>query len=71
MLGILKENIPFIIIGNKVDLVKEVSRSIDPKLVKEFAQNYNSIYIETSAKTGENVEDAFRKLTLRMIKYAS
>ncbi len=31
----------------------------------------NSIFIETSAKTGENVENAFKNLALLMIKYIS
>jgi len=71
MFGIINENIPFIIIGNKLDLVKEVSRSIDNEVVREYAEGKDSIYIETSAKTGENVEEAFRELTQRMIKYVS
>ncbi|MFX0155382.1 MAG: Rab family GTPase [Candidatus Hodarchaeota archaeon] len=66
MFDILKENIPFIIIGNKVDLIEEIGRSIDVDIVKEYAENKDSIYIETSAKTGENVEEAFKELTTRM-----
>jgi len=33
---------------------------------KKFAEEKNSIYIETSAKTGENLEEAFKELTRRM-----
>ncbi len=71
MFSILKEKIPFIIIGNKVDLIEDVGRSIDNDVVKEYAEIKDSIYIETSAKTGENVEDAFKELTHRMITRAS
>lgn len=71
MFEILEEDIPFIITGNKVDLIEEVNRSIDRDTVKEYAENKNSIYIETSAKSGENVEEAFKELTQRMIKRTS
>jgi len=62
------ENIPFVLVGNKVDLVKDVGRFIDKVDIKKFAKNEGSIYIETSAKTGENVEGAFIELCLRMAK---
>jgi len=71
MFEILEENIPFIITGNKVDLIEEVNRSIDKDIVKDYAESKNSIYIETSAKTGEKVEEAFEELALRMVKRAS
>ena len=70
MFNILKKDIPFIIIGNKVDLIKDVGRSIDYSVVMQYAKNKDSIYIETSAKTGENVEEAFKELTARMIDCA-
>lgn len=65
----LNENagdVPFILIGNKVDLIEETGRTVDPKKSEEFASSRGSIYIETSAKTGENVEDAFEELVRRM-----
>ena len=71
MIEILQENIPFIIIGNKVDLVEEFTRSIDKDIVKDYAEKKESIYLETSAKTGENIEEIFKDLTQRMIKRAS
>ncbi|TFG10099.1 MAG: GTP-binding protein [Promethearchaeota archaeon] len=58
--------IPFILIGNKADLVEMVGRTIDPQETKKYAEERNSIYIETSAKTGENLEEAFKELTRRM-----
>ena len=71
MFNILKESIPFVIIGNKVDLIKDFKRSVDYDIVKGYAENKDSIYIETSAKTGENVEEAFKELTSLMIARTS
>ncbi len=62
------EGVPFILIGNKSDLIKEVFGDYDQEGVKEFAKKENSVFIEASAKTGENVENAFLDLTQQMIK---
>ncbi len=64
---IIGEGVPFILIGNKADLLEAVPRAIDEKLSREFAESRGNIYIETSAKTGENVEGAFLKLTQIMM----
>ncbi|MBY8984303.1 MAG: GTP-binding protein [Candidatus Lokiarchaeota archaeon] len=71
MFEILQDNIPFIIIGNKVDLVEEFARSIDQNIVRSYAEKKDSTYLETSAKTGENIEDVFKELAQRMIKRIS
>jgi len=61
------ESIPFILIGNKADLIKDIGEIVERKDAKEFAKKENSIYLETSAKTGHNVEEAFEELTQIMI----
>ena len=61
------ENIPFVLIGNKLDLVEDVGTVIDSNDARNFAENEKSIYIETSAKTGENVDESFTELTRRII----
>ncbi len=62
--------IPIVIIANKIDLRKEIdciTQEEGEKTVKKIQEKYNvtnSIrFLETSAKTGENVDLAFEKIT--------
>ena len=53
-------NAYIILIGNKVDLEEE--RQIVESEANAFAQRYDLVYLETSAKNGNNVEEAFVRL---------
>ncbi len=57
-------DIPFMLIGNKVDLASE--RQITKDELKNLSSQLGAVdFLETSAKTGEGVEEAFLKLTIK------
>lgn len=68
---IMEKKIPFILVGNKSDLIEEIGELIDRNEVEMFVKEEKSIYIETSAKTGDNIEEAFIELVNQMIKVKS
>lgn len=54
----VKKTIPMILLGNKVDLEREV----EVEEAEDLATRLSCEYLETSAKTGINVEEAFEKI---------
>ena len=54
-------NIPIMVVGNKVDLTDE--REVSKVDASALAERFNCMYAETSAKTGEQIEEVFEKLT--------
>lgn len=54
----VKKNIPMILLGNKSDLERQVDRAEAEDLAKRLGCDY----LETSAKTGDNVEKAFNNI---------
>ena len=62
----IKNEIPFLLVGNKSDLMDQ--RTITIEEINQFTKAFNLYYMETSAKTGENVEEAFETLTRLMLQ---
>lgn len=63
------EEVAMILVGNKSDLVKE--RQVPTQEGKELAQEFGCPFLETSAKTGENVAECMRLLFLEIGKFAT
>jgi len=62
----VKSNIPYVLIGNKIDLEQE--RGVFSEDASKLARKINAAdFIETSAKLGENVEKAFLKLVQQIL----
>lgn len=60
----VSNNLPIVIVGNKSDLSEVVSEND----IKEIADKYGFHYILTSAKTGENVNDAFIYIAYKFLE---
>ncbi|MHA1110280.1 MAG: Rab family GTPase [Promethearchaeota archaeon] len=60
-------DVPFVLIGNKLDLLADVGEVIDRDEARAYAESQGSVYIETSAKNNLNVAQAFNTLTKRII----
>eukprot|EP01029_Cantina_marsupialis_P022603 TRINITY_DN5520_c0_g2_i5.p1 TRINITY_DN5520_c0_g2~~TRINITY_DN5520_c0_g2_i5.p1 ORF type:complete len:141 (-),score=24.76 TRINITY_DN5520_c0_g2_i5:233-655(-) len=55
------------LVGNKTDL--EHKRTVSFEEGKKFAEDNGLIFLETSAKTAQNVEDAFKQTARNIYKH--
>ncbi|MBA7602691.1 MAG: GTP-binding protein [Candidatus Lokiarchaeota archaeon] len=59
----LSGDVPYIIVGNKTDLKREIDQETIEKKLKELGVKY----FETSAKLDENVDKAFETLSVQIL----
>ncbi len=59
----LSGDVPYILVGNKSDLAREV----DKEAAQKKADDYGVEYVETSAKLDENVDKAFKTLSIKIL----
>ncbi|HMF31242.1 MAG TPA: Rab family GTPase [Candidatus Lokiarchaeia archaeon] len=57
---------PVVLIGNKADL--EADRQVSAEEALQLAQKIEASFLETSAKTGQNVEDAFSLMGYKLVQ---
>jgi len=61
-----RKNVPLLFLGNKADLTEQ--REVDKHDVQEYCNKIKCPYVETSAKTGTSIEEAFNSLVREMNK---
>ena len=64
-----EKDIPFVLMGNKADLIEKAGAVLDREKARELAEDEGMIYIETTTRTGEldKLEEAFTELTRKII----
>jgi len=62
-------DLPVVLVGNKIDLRPEIPSSL--KTLQGFvkSRSLKADFVETSAKTGEAIEEAFTQLARKIIPY--
>ncbi|MGV9205314.1 MAG: Rab family GTPase, partial [Promethearchaeia archaeon] len=63
----LSGDIPFIIVGNKLDL--EDQREVSDSEIEEIIDKYDVKYFDASAKFNENVDKAFKYLAMEILDH--
>ncbi len=66
-----QKKIPIILIGNKIDLRTDddPSKAVTTEEGQQLAEELEIGFIETSAKTGEKIEEAFEMLGRNILKF--
>ncbi|OZC08504.1 Ras family protein [Onchocerca flexuosa] len=61
-----KETVLIILVGNKMDL--QSSREVKYEEGKQLAETNNIAFIETSAKSGQNVQKTFQEVARKLVR---
>ena len=64
--GAYPHELTFVLVGNKIDDDVNLPRAVSQKEAKDFAQRFGMDYIETSAKTGQNIDELLPFLASRV-----
>ncbi|MHA2362430.1 MAG: Rab family GTPase, partial [Candidatus Hodarchaeales archaeon] len=70
--------VPIVILGNKADLKDQFPEHVRENAIQKYMDELNALsadggftcnYLETSALTGKNVEEAFKTLGINVVKW--
>ncbi|MFX1338014.1 MAG: Rab family GTPase [Promethearchaeota archaeon] len=61
------DEIPFVLIGNKIQLTNEFENIIDRANILDFIYNEDGFYIEVSPNSEANIDLAFKELIQRIV----
>ncbi|RXG52425.1 GTP-binding protein Rheb [Armadillidium vulgare] len=61
-----KVNVPIVLVGNKTDL--QMERAVSTESGRKKAEQWNAVFIETTAKQHESVNEIFSKIILEIEK---
>uniref|UniRef100_A0A2K6VUI2 Uncharacterized protein n=1 Tax=Onchocerca volvulus TaxID=6282 RepID=A0A2K6VUI2_ONCVO len=61
-----KETVLIILVGNKMDL--QSNREVKYEEGRQLAEAYNIAFIETSAKSGQNVQKTFQEVARKLVR---
>jgi Ras-related protein Rab-7A len=65
----IRANFPFLLLGNKLDMTK--NRVITIERAAELARSHNFLFFEVSAKSCDNMADAFEAVVRRALEATS
>jgi Ras-related protein Rab-21 len=65
---IVGNDIICVIVGNKIDLIKDQKLDYDPEPHREYAKSVGALHFLASAKMNENIDEIFLEITRAMIK---
>ena len=62
----VSEKVTIILVGNKID--DEEHRKITTEQGESMAKEFDIMFFECSAKTGENIEQTFKEVTMKIVE---
>ncbi|MHA1147013.1 MAG: Rab family GTPase [Promethearchaeota archaeon] len=62
------KEIPYILVGNKVDLIEDVGEVVPHDEIEKFVDKKQILFRETSAKTGLHIDIIFNDLVKKIIR---